>query len=367
MLVRDGVDLCKFVLGWVFLAIPQNFRSSPPHAPSFRVVNKRLKNEVKYHSPAAHPYKQMDNIGKFVASCAILGVGQTFDVGDLHQNRNWPRVLATLRALARIMEAGPTAAPPKPLPPVAHPPPKRRPVTAATATGGSLAALPSSAGAGHAIPWAKERAWLGEVLRDAELSRLDAAPPLVARLKSGVLLCRLANLMEPGAVPSSVYQGRVTFLQAQNIELYLRACAKAGVAKPAMFEVGDLQEERNVPLVMANIAAVSAIVCARPGYSGPGPLAPPIGEKPAVDEAEASKPAAAPEEKTLVDWANTWLLKAKAQPLRNLSADVRSGVKLIQLACALSGARPLAPCRERAKTAFECAQNAAILISFVEQ
>lgn len=143
-------------------------------------MNKKLKNEVKYHSPASHPYKQMDNISKFVASCAILGVGPTFDVGDLHQGRNWPRVLSTLRALARLFGEGPTKEKEEPRPALARLSGSQgvRHAPSSRPTSGIIAAPPPAS-----EPHARERTWIAEVLHDTELARLDNPPPLLARLK----------------------------------------------------------------------------------------------------------------------------------------------------------------------------------------
>ena len=64
-------------------------------------------------------------------------------------------------------------------------------------------------------------------------------------------------------------------------------------------------------------------------------------------------------------WANRWLSPEEA--LRNLSGDVRSGVKLARVVGALCRARPLAPWTATPTTRAQCAANARCVVRLVEQ
>jgi len=234
------VCVCVCACVWRFF-LNTNSQSTPLGC---RLVNKALKVPVRYHSPASHPYKSMDNISKFIASCAVLGVQSSFEVADLHQNKNFSKVLATLKQLIRIMS--PTSS----IPHSPRPAPRSTtasPITFVSSTATATTTSTSTTAATAAKPgeWEEVRVWLAAVLNDTELARTPGS--LVQRLKSGVLLCRLANVLQAGSVPTTVYTGRVSFLQAQNIELYLRACAHAGIPASTLFDPGDLQYERNIP------------------------------------------------------------------------------------------------------------------------
>jgi len=115
---------------------------------------------------------------------------------------------------------------------------------------------------------------------------------LVAPLKSGVVLCQLINALRPGSV-STINNGKMPFVQMENISNYLAACQKYGVRASELFQTVDLFEEKNMSAVVLNILAVAR----QSGYvvqaTSGGPLA-----YQAAEHAYVPPPASAPAAKS---------------------------------------------------------------------
>ena len=94
---------------------------------------------------------------------------------------------------------------------------------------------------------------------------------LQPKLKSGVVLCDLANQLEPDVCkkPSASSQ---PFAQRENIGFYLVAATKLGVPNHDMFTTVDLFECRNGQAwvtVLVNLHSLGRVMQRRSGYSGP--------------------------------------------------------------------------------------------------
>lgn len=78
-------------------------------------------------------------------------------------------------------------------------------------------------------------------------------------LKSGVVLCRLINVLRPGAIPKIDMRNSVRFGPAvarENIKIYLEKCSMMGVPRADLFNVSDLYEQKNLDAVVRNILAL---------------------------------------------------------------------------------------------------------------
>ena len=67
-------------------------------------------------------------------------------------------------------------------------------------------------------------------------------------LKNGVVLCNLINKISPGAVTKFKKSGPA-FLLMENVQSFLKAIKKYGVADEEIFQTPDLFEARNIPQV----------------------------------------------------------------------------------------------------------------------
>jgi hypothetical protein len=91
---------------------------------------------------------------------------------------------------------------------------------------------------------------------------------LMDALKDGVLLCELANAIQPNTC-SKYKSSSVAFVCRQNIEIYLNGCEKLGVPKTDRFESRDLFDAQRPKAVVDNIFALSAASRNISSFKGP--------------------------------------------------------------------------------------------------
>mmetsp|Transcript_108124 Transcript_108124/g.187685 ORF Transcript_108124/g.187685 Transcript_108124/m.187685 type:complete len:379 (+) Transcript_108124:81-1217(+) len=88
-------------------------------------------------------------------------------------------------------------------------------------------------------------------------------------LKSGEVLCRLANSVKPGMI-KKVNSGSMPFKQMENITFFMNAARRLGVPESSMFGTPDLYEEKNMWSVISCIYAFGgAVQVACPEFKGP--------------------------------------------------------------------------------------------------
>ena len=73
--------------------------------------------------------------------------------------------------------------------------------------------------------------------------------PLMASLRSGVLLCQLANAIKPNSV-AKINKMSQPFVQMENVAAFLAACAELGVRPEDSFQTTDLYESRQLGQVL---------------------------------------------------------------------------------------------------------------------
>jgi len=110
-------------------------------------------------------------------------------------------------------------------------------------------------------PRDKCRLWIEAVLGET----LDADLPQA--LKSGAVLCRLMNTINPGSVPKWSTSA-MPFPQRENIKLFLDAAERMRVSSAERFETQDLFDGKKMDNVYICIMAV-ADASRRTGFKGP--------------------------------------------------------------------------------------------------
>jgi hypothetical protein len=87
-------------------------------------------------------------------------------------------------------------------------------------------------------------------------------------LKSGVLLCKLANIVKPGSVPK-INSSKLPFMQMENIGYFLKAAEKIGLKSHDAFQTVDLYEGKNIPQVIQTLFIYGSLAQKVPGFNGP--------------------------------------------------------------------------------------------------
>ncbi|KAH3759829.1 rho guanine nucleotide exchange factor 17 [Pelomyxa schiedti] len=202
---------------------------------------------------------------------------------------------------------------------------------------------------------------------------------LASTLKSGVILCQLANVLLPDSVPpTKIYEGPIPFRQMENIGLYLQAVRRLGMTSSDMFNTPDLYEEKDIPLVINSLHTLAQMMARTKSYAGPimkdtshvrTLLSQALIE---VDldahQSETLPSTLSSEDAELVSWINEKLsLKPSAKKVSNLGTDLRNGVALLILVEILSGTPSRMNVVENPRTLWQCMQNALFLIKFVSE
>lgn len=86
--------------------------------------------------------------------------------------------------------------------------------------------------------------------------------PFAEHLKSGVVLCKLVNVVQPGAV-SKISASRFAFAQMENITAFLRACKTLGLDQSSLFDTADLYNQDNMFLVLQCLLRLSNVAAAK--------------------------------------------------------------------------------------------------------
>merc|ERR1712194_54520 len=85
----------------------------------------------------------------------------------------------------------------------------------------------------------------------------------------GQLLCRVANVIQPGTIPR-VNTSNMPFQQMENISVFIRACRTLGVLEKDVFCTIDLYEEKDLGAVKRCIYNLGSVVRrTAPSFNGP--------------------------------------------------------------------------------------------------
>merc|ERR1739847_71655 len=81
-------------------------------------------------------------------------------------------------------------------------------------------------------------------------------------LKSGQVLCTLANKIKPDSV-KGVSKSNMPFNQMENIKKFLGAAREMGMPESSCFSTPDLYEEKNMSIVIQMLFALGGVVQAK--------------------------------------------------------------------------------------------------------
>eukprot|EP01102_Stenamoeba_stenopodia_P004596 TRINITY_DN1489_c0_g1_i2.p1 TRINITY_DN1489_c0_g1~~TRINITY_DN1489_c0_g1_i2.p1 ORF type:complete len:668 (+),score=171.48 TRINITY_DN1489_c0_g1_i2:250-2253(+) len=110
----------------------------------------------------------------------------------------------------------------------------------------------------------KLKEWL-EAVSGEKLSHPD---DIAESLKSGILLCKIVNIIWPGTI-KTINTKPIALMEMENIGYYLKACWKLGVPSAELFVVSDLYLKKAIPSVLQNIYSLARLAQSAPSYSGP--------------------------------------------------------------------------------------------------
>ncbi|XP_022252587.1 calponin-1-like [Limulus polyphemus] len=110
----------------------------------------------------------------------------------------------------------------------------------------------------QALDWVREVT--NEKLEPPNLERgFEDHMDFADSLKDGIALCKLINILMPGAVPK-VNEGKMPFKQMENIEMFLKGCVKYGLKPHDLFQVNDLYERKNLYMVVSCLFTLGGLV-----------------------------------------------------------------------------------------------------------
>jgi len=85
-------------------------------------------------------------------------------------------------------------------------------------------------------------------------------------LKDGLILCAMMNALKPGSCKTS--NGKMPFVQMENINSYVAACKAYGLSESDLFLTVELYEAKNMNAVVSNVLAVKRQAGKRGGAGG---------------------------------------------------------------------------------------------------
>lgn len=98
-------------------------------------------------------------------------------------------------------------------------------------------------------------------------TKISRDEPFEKVLKDGIILCNLANKLNPGSVKRINKKGSA-FVLMENHAAYQKAVKDYGVPDDEIFQTVDLFEARNVKQVVKSLAALGRIAKNK-GFAGP--------------------------------------------------------------------------------------------------
>ena len=135
------------------------------------------------------------------------------------------------------------------------------------------------------------RGWIAAV-RPARAE--ECAGGLGDVLKSGVVLCELANALKAGSV-GRISQSKMPFPQRENVLSFINAARELGVPDRDNFDTSDLFEQSNMRQVMICVASLGRAAHHIEGFGGP-----------CLGKASDSRAKAAPKHKAVHTGTGLW-------------------------------------------------------------
>eukprot|EP00468_Gymnochlora_sp_CCMP2014_P009332 CAMPEP_0167750472 /NCGR_PEP_ID=MMETSP0110_2-20121227/6014_1 /TAXON_ID=629695 /ORGANISM="Gymnochlora sp., Strain CCMP2014" /LENGTH=362 /DNA_ID=CAMNT_0007635805 /DNA_START=75 /DNA_END=1163 /DNA_ORIENTATION=- len=269
-----------------------------------KLINKIKPKAVKKINTMSAPFKERENIEKYLKACKKLGMKETdlFTTMDLYESKNIVSVIDNIYALgarARTIETftGPhlgvkhsienkrewseeqlranwgtkmtlgsygimDEGPKNSLDKIVKDPTKVNNTEGKDIQEGLDKDIQARLAAkiDH-VKMEQARVWI-EIITGEEL------PEFMSGLKSGVVLCKLINQIQPQTV-KKINKMSTPFKERENIEQYLKGCRKLGVKEVDLFVTRDLYECKNTVAVIDNIFSIGAIASTFESFKGP--------------------------------------------------------------------------------------------------
>jgi hypothetical protein len=404
-LLKDGVLLCE-------------------------LINHVAESSVTKPSTSNLPFKQRENISSYLGACEKLGMSQTelFETSDLFESKNLALVLKHISALHLYVAkhggslkekvgqvgSGKLSTAKKTISKQIGQEPSGASTQMGTPPGASKSTKTLKAGTSPLLgsPTAASSVELGSPSRAKTPSVASLAADIATKeefkynpeveaaaqrwiskvlgvdsleqsffqfLKSGVVLCKLANAIKPGVLPH-IYEGGLAYRQMENIGWYITACQQFGMRDEDLFETADLFAERNLNAVANHIHVLAHWLVKRPeGWKGPqiddvrtakslfsATLVEPNWDK--ISQSSSSSLPLTDDQKDLLQWANAKLNTAFLNPpveIQNLSSDLQNGLKLIHLLNVICRGQSFGIYNTEPTLIWHAMQNATAILAFV--
>lgn len=258
---------------------------------------------VKKINTMKAPFKERENISyfqNFMRECGVTEISM-FGTDDLYDEKNMGSVLVAIYGLGGCLQTNmPNFEPKLGVAVTSHVHDGKRAAGPATQTGGlkgamevqslyagkrevaaggigvkegvaDCAGLDSDIAAKRAAELAALKpledditGWIGTISGDPR-----GGQSLNAWLKSGQVLCSVANKIKPGAVPN-VNTMSTAFKERENINYFQTFMRECGLPESSMFGTDDLYEEKDLPTFIKSINAFAgAVQTKHPNFGGP--------------------------------------------------------------------------------------------------
>lgn len=245
-----------------------------------KLINKLVPGAVSNIFTGEMAFKQMENIGKFLAQCPPYGVrsDELFQAPDLYEGANMTAVLVCLDSLRRVSDVkakGGVVAPQKvagsvllrtdkvgSLEALVKKEPVAKPDGTAYDKAGKSVVNAKSGADGNFGDLAERmdkinskydkvlegavRKWIEDTTGEKLNGEFQAA------LKSGVVLCQLVNKLKPGSV-KNISPSSLPFKQMENITNFLSAAQTFGIRSEDLFQTVYLYEGSNMTQVLLTL------------------------------------------------------------------------------------------------------------------
>jgi hypothetical protein len=104
----------------------------------------------------------------------------------------------------------------------------------------------------------------------SKVTRVDMpCEDVESELRDGIILCRLANVIQAGSVNKIEVKSKLSFKLMENISAFLRASRAFNIPEFDLFSTPDLFEGKNIPQVITTIHALGKISATVSGFCGP--------------------------------------------------------------------------------------------------
>ena len=114
------------------------------------------------------------------------------------------------------------------------------------------------------------REWIEAVLHERVFGGASGADAVHEKLKDGIILCKLINIIKPGSV-KNINSSKMAFKMMENIGNFLSGCENLGMSKVDLFQTVDLYEQQNMAQVIDGIHALGRKASRFPGIPPLGP------------------------------------------------------------------------------------------------